>query len=143
MGFAITPIHVKKGRASFNGVFVSFEDLQGEMAVERVEVTGTEDDQGSAGTPQNLTSGIRSLKVSLTVTVNADQMPYGTVGIYEGATMSTCKFFLDKATAARWFGASSMLVLSVSYQGRLKDAWKARITMESTGGYGCTITPPS
>ena len=142
MAFAITPINVRSGRAQINGTNISVEDIQAEFKTDRVEVTGTEDQGATGRTNQNLTDAIDSMTANFTATVNADVMPSAS-SITQGTVLTNVKFFLDKALAPRYCGASSFIVLSVKYIGRLKDAWKFQVTGESTGGSGCTITHPT
>lgn len=143
MGFAITPITGKAGRFQCGAGIISFEDCNAEMSVERIEVTGTEDQQADGGTPQNLAAGIRSLKGSLTASVNADQLAAGFLGIIDGSLLTNLKIFLDKNSANRYVGCSFAAVLSVRYQGRIKDKWIYMINFESTGGFNCVLVHPS
>lgn len=142
MGFAITPINVRSARAVFNGVNVSVEDLQGEVVTDRVEITGTEDQRADGRTPQNLTTGIDSVKFSFTMTVDTANMPAAGPGLTQGAVVAIV-MQLDKNIAARKLGVSHALVLSCKYMGRIKDAWKFQLSVESTGGADCVITLPT
>jgi hypothetical protein len=143
MGFSITPINVRSGRVSINGVFVSVEDITAEFKTDRVEVTGTEDQHADGRTPQNTTDGIDAMTATFTATVDANDMPSVNPGLVQGAYLQDLRFYLDKTVAPRYCGATWAQVFSVQYQGRLKDAWKIRVSVESSSGWDCTIKHPT
>lgn len=142
MASAIIPINGRKGRFQIKGTNISVEDQQIEFKTDRVEITGTEDQADGGGrTNQNLTDGVDSMSGTINAVVNADQMP-AAQDLKPGAVLFSVKFFLDKNLVPRYCGASQALVLAIKYMGRLKDAWKFQLTVESTGGASCIIWHP-
>ena len=142
---SVVPISGRAGRVQVNGTNLNFDDCNVKFITTLGEITGFEDQAGDGTTVVNRTNALLDFQGTISGPIDTGSMPAST--FKPGLVLTNLKIWLDKNSAPRYCGCSSVVVESVEYHPKVADAAQ-RVTISVKAGAGAngstiTITHPT